>query len=104
MADDRQYLLAKQAQTVQKMQNRIHFIQMNRLKSHYRLSELNSNRKLSKTVLPMMVKWRKLRMARIHQIRMQRCIEQLNADICNNRGSFYQWGKMLAQRIFNGQK
>ena len=51
-----------------------------------------------------MVFWRKRRMEQIRKYRMQRCIAMLNADICNNRGSFYVWGKIMAQRIHNGRQ
>ena len=57
-----------------------------------------------KSMLPTMVFWRKRQMERIRLMRMQRCVAMLNADICNNRGSFYRWGRMMAQRIHNGQQ
>ena len=39
----------------------------------------------------------------LQQQRMKRCIELLNEQICKNQGSFYQWGKIMAQKIMTGQ-
>ena len=67
------------------------------------LRSRGSNGRVMKTVLPRLVFWRKQRLERIQRQRMQQCIQMLNEQICNNRGSFYQWGKIIAKRIRNGE-
>ena len=44
----------------------------------------------------------KIQKKKSNRIRMKLCVKHLNEHICKNKGSFYQWGKLVAQRILDG--
>ena len=85
--------------------SRFQFELNRRLQQTFQIENLRAkgNGKAMKVLLPKLVFWRKQRQSRIERQRMLKCINVLNVDICNNRGSFYQWGKIIAQRIRNGE-
>ena len=100
---------ANVAVTMMNNNNRGLQLQLSRRIQQYRqMSQLENlrakgnNGKTMKVLLPKLVFWRKKRQEQIQRQRMQQCIKVLNEQICNNRGSFYQWGKIIAQRIRNG--
>ena len=87
---------------------RLQLVMSRRIQQYRQMSQLENlrakgNGKAMKILLPKLVFWRKKRQEQIQRQRMQQCIKVLNEQICNNRGSFYQWGKIIAQRIRNGE-
>ena len=88
---------------IRKIYNRYQYLKYSKLKGYFKQLGTLTNGKIVRKVLPRMVFWRKRKLENINRYRMMQCIYQLNADICHNRGSFYLWGKIIAQRIVHGK-